>query len=48
MIVWLIDRLMDSITEDIPADVILTSLVYKHHVNDFRSNHFNTAKKLSK
>lgn len=35
-----IDGLLDSITEDISADVILTALVHKRHINDFRRNHF--------
>lgn len=43
----IIDGLLDSITEDIPVDVILTVLVHKRHVNDFRSNHFSTIKELT-
>lgn len=42
-----IDGLLDSITEDISADVILTALVHKRHINDFRRNHFNTIKELT-
>lgn len=42
-----IDGLLDSITEDIPGDVIVTALVHKRHVNDFWRNHFNTIKELS-
>lgn len=42
-----IDGLLDSITEDIPVNSILTALVHKRHVNDFRRNHFNTIKELT-
>lgn len=42
-----IDGLLDSITEDISADVILTALVHKRHINDFRRNHFSTIKELT-
>lgn len=43
----MIDGLLDSITEDISADVILTALVHKCHVNDFWRNHSNTMRELS-
>lgn len=43
----ILDRLLDSITDDMPADRILTALVHKRHVNDFRRNHFNTMRELS-
>lgn len=44
----ILDRLLDSITDDMPADRILTALVHKRHVNDFRRNHFNATRELSK
>lgn len=43
----MIDGLLDSITEDIPVNSILTGLVHKRHVNDFRRNHFSTIKELT-
>lgn len=42
-----IDTLLDSITEEIPVNSILTALVHKRHVGDFKRNHFNTIKELT-
>ena len=41
-----IDSLLDSITEDIPVNSILTALVHKRHMNDFRRNHFIRTREL--
>lgn len=44
----IIDLILDSITDDMAADRILTALVHKRHVTDFQRNHFIRTRELSK